>query len=125
VSSNARPQSFVFLFRFDSAAQREALGTPELAQKSLQRWLDWIRELESNGHLRDPGQPLAVGGKVVRGGNPKSVTDGPYIEVKDFVAGFIIVEARDLDEAVTLASGCPILEGDGSVEVRAVGTLDI
>jgi hypothetical protein len=117
-------QSFAFLFRFDPASQQAAMGTPELAQKSLRRWLEWIRDLESNGHLADPGQPLAVGGKVVRG-NPRSVTDGPYVEVKDFVGGFIIVSASDLDEAVELAFGCPILQGDGSVEVRPIGTLDI
>jgi hypothetical protein len=48
------------------------------------------------------------------------VTDGPYVEVKDLVAGFTLVEARDLAQATELANGCPILEGDGSVEVRPV-----
>jgi len=36
------------------------------------------------------------------------------------VAGFIVVEARDLQQAVDLAGGCPMLEGGGSVEVRPV-----
>jgi len=40
--------------------------------------------------------------------------------VKDLVAGFTLIEARDLDEAVRLSVGCPILEGGGSVEVRPI-----
>jgi len=98
------------------------MGTPERAQQSMQAWLSWIRELEANGHLKDPGQPLEGTGTVVRG-NKKVVTDGPFVEVKDLVAGFTIVEARDLAQAVELSKGCPILNGDGSVEVRPVREL--
>jgi hypothetical protein len=36
------------------------------------------------------------------------------------VAGFIVVEARDMAQAVELAGGCPMLHGEGSVEVRPV-----
>lgn len=110
---------FVYLFRASGAAQQQAMGTPEAAQRSMEAWLAWIRGLEAGGHLKDPGQPLERAGKVVRG-KQRMVTDGPYVEVKDLVAGFIVVEARDLEQAVELASGCPMLEGEGSVEVRPV-----
>jgi len=110
---------FVFLFRSDAAGQREALGTPEQAQKSLEKWMAWIRDLEAKGHLKDPGQPLEPRGKLVRG-HPPIVTDGPYAEAKDMVIGFIVIEARDLAQAVELAAGCPIVEGGGAVEVRPV-----
>jgi hypothetical protein len=113
---------FVLLFRASEPERREAMGTPERAQKSLQAWLAWIRSLEAKGHLKAPGQPLEPTGKVVRG-KKKVVTDGPYAEAKDVVLGFIVVEARDMAEAVELSSGCPMLEGGGSVEVRPVGTL--
>jgi hypothetical protein len=112
---------FVYLFRSSEAGAREALGTPEHAQRSLQTWLAWIRELEAKGHLTHPGQPLEREGKVVRGKN-KLVTDGPYVEAKDLILGFIVVEARDLAQAVELAGGCPIVEGGGSVEIRPVAT---
>jgi hypothetical protein len=111
---------FVYLFRASPAEQREVMGTPERAQRSMQAWLSWIRELEAKGHLKDPGQPLDTAGRVVRG-NKKEVTDGPYIEAKDLVLGFIVVEARDLAQATELAKGCPMLAGDGSVEIRPVG----
>lgn len=110
---------FMFLFRAGEADRREAMGTPERAQRSLQTWLAWIRDLEAKGHLKEPGQPLNPEGKVVRG-KKRMVTDGPYIEAKELVLGFIIVRARDLEQAVELSTGCPMLEGEGSVEVRPI-----
>jgi len=65
------------------------------------------------------GQPLEPGGKVVRG-KAKTITDGPFAEAKDLVGGFTLVEARDINEAVELSKGCPILEEDGAVEVRPI-----
>lgn len=110
---------FVFLFRGSEAEHREHMGTPEHAQQSMQAWMAWIRELEAKGHLKDPGQPLESTGKVVRT-RKKLVTDGPYAEAKDLVLGFMVVEARDLAQAAQLAGGCPMLEGEGAVEVRPV-----
>jgi hypothetical protein len=110
---------FVYLFRIGAAEQREAMGTPERARQSMQVWLAWMRDLEAKGHIKHPGQPLDPGGKVVRG-SQRAITDGPYVEVKDLVAGFIIIEARDLAQAVELSTGCPMLDGGGSVEVRPV-----
>lgn len=114
---------FVYLFRTNDAERREHMGTPEAAQKSMQGWLEWVRGLEAKGHLKSPGEPLGPEGKVVRGGK-RQVTDGPYVEAKDIVLGFMVVVAKDLAEAVELARGCPMLEGAGSVEVRAVAKMD-
>ena len=111
---------FVFLFRTGEAQSELAMGTPERAAKSMQVWLAWLRELEGAGHLKAPGQPLATSGKVVRG--PSGViTDGPFVEVKDLVLGFMVIEASDIDQAAELAKGCPMIHGGGSVEVRPVG----
>jgi hypothetical protein len=79
--------------------------------------MDWKDTLEKSGHINQFGERLDGTGKVVRG-KAKTVTDGPYIEVKDFIGGYIIVEARDIDQAVELAKGCPVLESDGTVEIR-------
>jgi hypothetical protein len=115
---------FVFLFRATEADNREHMGTPEAAQRSMQAWLEWVRDLEAKGHLKDAGQPLDRGGKVVRG-KKKVVTDGPYAESKDLVLGFMVVQARDLAQAVELSSGCPMLDGSGSVEIRPVATFEM
>ena len=113
--------TFVFLFRSNDADRTEAMGTPERAKQSMNAWLAWIRELEAKGHLKDPGQPLDTSGKVVSG-KQQVVTDGPFTEAKDMVLGFIMVEARDMEEAVALSRGCPMLAGSGSVEIRPVRT---
>jgi hypothetical protein len=114
---------FVFLFRATLEGQRAAMGTPEAAQKSLQTWLAWIRDLEAKGHLKDRGQPLDTGGKVVR--KDRMITDGPYAEAKDLVLGFMVVSARDIDEASELAHACPmVIGGGGSVEIRPVRLLN-
>ena len=49
---------FVLLFRINDADQRAALGTPEQAQRSMELWLAWIRDLEAGGHLKSRGEPL-------------------------------------------------------------------
>jgi hypothetical protein len=106
---------FVYLYRGP-----EATRSPEQAQKHLQKWIDWIKELSAKGNMKDPGQPLERSGKVVKG-KQKSITDGPYAETKDLVGGYSLVEARDLDHAVELSFGCPIFENpEGLVEVRPV-----
>jgi hypothetical protein len=65
---------FLYLYRMTAAARQEAMGTPERAQQSMQRWMKWMSDLEAKGHLKDRGQPLERTGKVVRG--QKAVTDG-------------------------------------------------
>jgi hypothetical protein len=53
------------------------------------------------------------------------ITDGPYAESKDLVLGFMVVQARDLAQAVELSSGCPMLDNSGSVEIRPVATFEM
>jgi hypothetical protein len=112
---------FVLLFRASEAGVHQAMATAERAQRSMAAWLHWVRDLEAKGHLVQPGQPLAMTGKVVRGPD-KLVTDGPFVEVKDLVLGFMVIRASDAAEAEALAKGCPMLDGDGSVEIRPVNT---
>jgi hypothetical protein len=113
---------FIFLFRSNAMEHEQHMGTQERAQESMAGWLVWVRDLEAKGHLKDPGQPLAAQGAVVKGAG-KLVTDGPYVEAKDLVLGYMLIEARDLAQATELAKGCPMLEGDGSVEIRAIEKL--
>ena len=87
-------------------------------QQVMQKWVAWMKELGDKGHIKDPGHPLEAGGKTVKGAK-KVVTDGPYAE-KDLVGGYTLITAKDIGQAVELTSGCPILEIDGVVEVRAV-----
>jgi hypothetical protein len=58
-------------------------------------------------------EPSAATRTVHKGG---LVTDGPFLESKEVIAGFFVVEAADLDQALAVARLLPIM--DGAVEVR-------
>ena len=106
---------FMYLFRSHPESYRSL--SPDEMQRSMQKWIDWKAGLEKNGHIVAFGERLDVSGKVVRG-KSKTVTDGPFVEVKDLIQGYLVVQADDLDHAAQLASGCPVLDHDGSVEIR-------
>jgi hypothetical protein len=68
------------------------------------------------------GEPETA--KVVRSrGGRVSTTDGPYVETKEHLGGFILIEARDLDEALAIAQRDPMARY-GSIEVRPEMGLD-
>jgi hypothetical protein len=98
-------------------------ASPDQMQRTMEHWRAWFNDLEAKGHLKDFGHPLENAGAVVSGKN-KVVNDGPFAEAKDLIAGFSIIEARDLSQATELAKGCPILEAEGSVEVRPTQILN-
>ena len=79
------------------------------------------RDLERSGHmvLAEALASIETATTVrVRKGKI-STTDGPFAETKEQVAGFILIEAADLDEAIRIAAGIP-LASIGSVEVRPI-----
>ena len=105
---------FVYLYRGG-----ERGGSPEQMQQVLQKWMAWFKDLADKGHIKDRGQPLERAGKLVTG-KQKAITDGPFAESKDVVGGYTLIQARDLEQAVELSKGCPILDREGMVEVRPV-----
>jgi hypothetical protein len=77
--------------------------------------------IRASGHCiaSEALQPVATATTVrVRNGK-LSVTDGPFAETKECLAGFYLIEARDLNEAIQLASKIPPA-AVGSIEVRPV-----
>jgi hypothetical protein len=110
---------FLFLYRGG-----EPDRSPERMQQTMQKWMSWLKELGEKGHIKDQGQPLERAGKLVKG-RQKSVTDGPFLEAKDVVGGYTLIQARDLAQAVELSKGCPVLEVDGVVEVRPVMKIEM
>ncbi|WP_394823568.1 YciI family protein [Pendulispora albinea] len=109
---------FIYLYRGGNPPSE-----PDEVQKQTHKWLAWMKELGANGHVR-AGNPLERHGKVVRG-KSKTVTDGPFAEAKDLVGGYLLVHAKDFDEALELSKGCPILDMDGTVEVRAIHLVNV
>jgi hypothetical protein len=110
---------FTFLYR-----GRDTSSSPDQMQNTMEKWVAWFKELGATGHIKDLGHPLESTGKVVNG-KQKTVTDGPFAESKDVVGGFTLIDARDLDQAVELSKGCPILDIGGSVEVRPIQKMNM
>ena len=69
-------------------------------------------------------QPVKTAVTVRMRGGSTSVTDGPFAETKEQLAGFYLVEARDLNEAIQIAQNIPAARV-GSVEVRPVRQLAV
>ena len=60
-------------------------------------------------------------GKTIHG---NVITDGPYMEGKEMIGGYLIVKANSLDEALSMAQTCPGLAMGGKVEVRTIMAID-
>jgi hypothetical protein len=72
----------------------------------------------------------AAGARVtVSGGGRRTVTDGPFAESKELIAGFLLIDVKSREEAIEWAKRCPVeyaIEGDQEavVEVRQVAETD-
>jgi hypothetical protein len=98
----------------------EAPTSPEEMQAFMGRVAALEAEVDASGTfvfggaLHDPGAATVVRSS---GGDPV-VTDGPFVETKEALGGYYIVECRNLDEAIEAAQRVPSLQSGGSVEIR-------
>ena len=79
------------------------------------------QDLNAKGQFlgANPLQPVATATSVrIRDGN-RLVTDGPFAETREFLGGYFLVDAMDLDEAIAIAARIPGAR-KGTVEVRPV-----
>jgi hypothetical protein len=113
-------KDFMLIFRNSVREQENFINqSPEEMDKEMQLWQKWMEKLAANGNVGE-GNPLMPEGKVIRG-TKQFVTDGPYIEGKDLVGGYMIIKAKDLAQATQLSLDCPHLAfNDSTVEVREI-----
>jgi hypothetical protein len=117
---NAHMVKFLFVYRGGSDAASKM--TPEEMQQHMKKWEKWIGEAMQKGWMIDAGDALTPEGRVV---NAKVITDGPFVEAKEIVGGFSIVQADTIDAAAQLAKGCPGVQAGGMVEVRRLAGYEI
>ncbi|NIJ54219.1 YciI family protein [Dyadobacter arcticus] len=111
---------YIIFMRLDLLT-KDAQPSPEQMQDYMKQYQDWVGGIAAQNKFSG-GKGLSVEGKVLKYGDV--VTDGPFVEIKESIAGFIIVKAASLEEATELASACPILNGPGnSVEIRKISAL--
>ena len=87
--------------------------------------LSYDEALRRSGHyiVSDALQPVSTAASLrVRNGR-LSVTDGPFAETKEQLLGFILIEARDRNDAIEAAAKIP-MAGLGTIEVRPVRELE-
>lgn len=107
-------KDFMLLFRQPSYDYSNT--SPKEMQELTQKWQDWVGGIVAQGKFSGNGQRLAIEGKVLKAGGV--ITDGPFVETKEILGSYIIVKAESLDDATTLAHGCPAIDNGGSVEIR-------
>lgn len=94
---------------------------PEERQRIFGEYLAFTAAIKQSGHMRagEPLEPVTTA-TTVRVKEGKTLrTDGPFAETREQLGGFYIVEAKDLDEAVSLAARIPGAK-TGAIEVRPI-----
>ena len=111
-----------YLLLFRGGSNPDMTPSLEESQGHMQRWMQWMSSLAQEGKLIG-AQPLSKTGKQITG-TKKLMTDGPFMEGKEMVGGYLICKANSYEEAVEISNGCPILEFEnGKVEIREVQEL--
>jgi hypothetical protein len=93
----------------------------EQMETVLKEWQVWITGIAEKGKYSGTNRLLSEGRTLKPG---KVITDGPYVEGKEMIGGYVIVKANNIDEATEIAKQCPNLKYGGNVEVRAVMTIE-
>jgi hypothetical protein len=105
---------FLIVYRSDKDTF-DTMSAEEL-QLFHQKWRTWIAKGQQKGWMLDASTALQTEGRVVNA--KKVVTDGPLVEGRNVVRGYVNLQADNLDTAAELAKGCPVLLHGGVVEVR-------
>ena len=115
-------ERFLFIIREDL----NQLKLRNLEQRyEVMRDMDvWVKSLVKKG-IYGGGDALRIEGGYVT--KDRVVSDGPFIEAKEGISGFITVEADDLAAAVSIAQTCPLVHsGQMAIEVRPLmGVKDV
>ncbi|MEQ9591094.1 MAG: YciI family protein [Cyclobacteriaceae bacterium] len=109
-------KKFMFLIREDLKLL-EAM-TQEQQDADLQSMVKWVEELTQSGNFVQ-GEPLENGMSLVA--KDKIISDGPFIEAKEAISGYTIINANSLEHASEIASTCPLVStGQIKIEVRPI-----
>ncbi len=96
---------------------------PEARRRQLmQEYGEFTQGIVRSGHYRAGAQLQPVATATTLRGREREVvtTDGPFVETKEQLGGYYLLDCRDLDEALAIARRVPSLKVGGAVEVRPV-----
>jgi hypothetical protein len=107
-------EKFLLIIREDLSKLRQ--WNEDERYDAIREMDEWVRSLIKKGNYVG-GDALRIKGRYVRKDNV--ISDGPFIEAKEGISGFIFLEANDLDDAVSIAQTCALVQsGDMAIEVR-------
>lgn len=110
-------ENFLILFRGQDG--RSLRDNAEAFEAHLQRLGAWMESLKPDGEVI-AAEPLAANATLIRSGG-RVKTDGPFIEGKEMVGGYLRFRCISKESALAWAQACPIFEfEDGIVELRAI-----
>jgi hypothetical protein len=111
-------EKFMLLVREDLKKLKEF--TDNDRDHGVKEMMEWV---DSLGDKFAGGEPLWPEGRYVT--KNEIVSDGPFIEAKEGISGYIMINADNLDQAAAIAQTCPILKrGELDIEVRPILTSD-
>ncbi|MEO9849510.1 MAG: YciI family protein [Reichenbachiella sp.] len=105
-------QEFLLILRGDGMNHL----SPDELQNIMSEYKNWVEELGEN-YLG--GQRLEDNGALLTSKTASIVTDGPFLESKEIIAGFFVIQAKDQDEANQIVQSSPHL-GLYAIEVRPI-----
>ncbi len=112
-------EKYMLIFRNSMPSEESFQNySPTEMQAELDKWGKWIGGIAAQGKMLST-DALQHTGKIIKG-SKHILSDGPYIESKELVSGFLILQADSIEEAIELSKGCPIFEIEGNVEVRPI-----
>ncbi|MCW2746889.1 MAG: hypothetical protein JWP10_31, partial [Nocardioidaceae bacterium] len=100
---------YMILIHVDESHVPATPGSPEFDEQ-MGEWFAYNQKLIDGGHWVAGAslQPTLTATLLTKSGDTKTITDGPYAETKEQVAGFYLIKASDLDEALALAEQIPL-----------------
>ena len=112
---------FMMIYKPADTTDMEA-GVPP-TQDEIAKMGKFIEEMAKSGVLlaTDGLQPSSKGARVRLSGGKLTVTDGPFTETKELIAGFWLWQVRSMEEAIEGVKRCPSPhEGEAEIEIRQV-----
>jgi hypothetical protein len=112
------------LLIYDEETKLQGMNEADRGQ-FMGAYIDFTRSIKESGHHRAgaPLQPVSTATAVrVRDGKTLT-TDGPFAETREQLGGYYLVEAKDLDEAISIAARIPSAR-IGTIEVRPIMVFD-
>jgi hypothetical protein len=79
-------------------------------EADIQQYMQWVEELTQAGHFV-AGEPLEAGGCHIK--QDEVLTDGPFIEGKEAISGYFLIQAASQEQAIEVARQCPIFKSGG------------